>query len=116
MEAKLLEERQQHDQKLKEEREYHEAAQKTHENTQRELLDKISELIDATTSSDDRNLVSLPNDIKFNKVLDQLVRKTSVKKYNPRDQNVDAWLSIVMDEVRNIAMTKHLNMGDLTDK
>ena len=79
-------------------------------------MEKISELVEATVTSEEGGGASLPHNMKFNKVLDQFVRKTSVKKYSPRDQNVDGWLSSVMDEVRNIAMTKHLNMSDLTDK
>lgn len=54
------------------------------------------------------------HDAKFDFVSTQF-RKTQFKKYNPKDQNVNAWIQTVFDEVENIADNVHLNMTELTD-
>ena len=90
--------------------------EKMYQDNQNKLLNKLSDIATASASNDDHGGGEhLSNKEKFNKVFDQFNKK-AVKKYSPSEQNVERWLLWMMDEIRNIASTKHLNMSSLTDK
>ena len=79
-----------------------------------ELLSKMGEIFVSEDGEHQGSVRVLNPGAKFD-LLSTQFRKTTFKKYNPKDKNVNAWIQSVFDEVENIADTVHFDMADLTD-
>ena len=86
-----------------------------HKTEKDELIAKLSELTTAAATSDSDSGVTLSNNGKFQRVLNEFRKSTRVKEFSPLQMNVEEWLQAVFDEVGIICATKGMKLTDLKD-